>query len=85
MRVFSLVIVAIGIFAVCVFLFSLFISRGQYVYAVAMAALAVVLFFASQELYKYAVRLKKHEKENVPQDVDANSVCDPYPINTSPF
>ena len=66
-RVFSLVIIAIGIFAICVFLFFFFVFRGQYVYAVAVAALAVILFFGALELYRYAVGLKRHEKDSSPE------------------
>ena len=65
-------LVAIGILAVCVFLVFFFVSRGQYVYAVAVAALAVVLFFATQVLYRYAVRLRKHEKETGSKNLDAS-------------
>ena len=61
-RFFSLALMAIGIFAVCVFLLFFFASRGQYVYAIAIIALAVTVFLAALELYRYAKSLKKREK-----------------------
>jgi len=61
-RFFSLVLMAIGIFAVCIFLFFLFASRGQYVYAFAVIALAVVVLLAALELLGYVKSLKKREK-----------------------
>lgn len=71
-RVFSLVIIAIGIFAICVFLCFFFVLRGQYVYAVAAAALAVVLLFGALELYRYAVNLKRHEKDSSSENKNAH-------------
>jgi 4-hydroxybenzoate polyprenyltransferase len=56
---------AIGIFVVCVFLLFFFISRGQYVYAVAVIALAVIVLLAALELSRYAKILKKREKAAV--------------------
>jgi hypothetical protein len=64
-RFFSLVLMAIGIFVVCVFLLFFFISRGQYVYAVALIALIVLVLFAAVELLRYAKILKRHEKAAV--------------------
>ncbi len=64
-RFFSLAFVAIGIFVVCVFLFVLFVSRGQYVYAFAVMGLAVVILLAALELIGYVKALKKREKAAV--------------------
>ena len=64
-RFFSLAIVAIGIFAVCIFLFFFFALRGQYVYAFAVMALAVVVLLAALELLGYVKSLKKPEKAGV--------------------
>jgi hypothetical protein len=61
-RFFSLALMAIGIFVVCVFLFFFFISRGQYVYAVALIALIVIVLLAALELSKYAKILRKGEE-----------------------
>ena len=61
-RFFSLALMAIGIFVVCVFLLFFFISRGQYVYAVAVIALIVIVLLAALELLRYAKILKRHEK-----------------------
>jgi FlaA1/EpsC-like NDP-sugar epimerase len=64
-RFFSLALMAIGIFVVCVYLLFFFISRGQYVYAVAVIALAVIVLLAALELSRYAKILKRHEKAAV--------------------
>jgi membrane protein YdbS with pleckstrin-like domain len=64
-RFFSLALMAIGIFVVCVFLLVFFISRGQYVYAVAVIALAVIVLLAALELYRYTKILKRREKVRV--------------------
>ena len=56
---------AIGIFVVFVFLLFFFISRGQYVYAVAVIALAVIVLLAALELLRYAKILKRREKAAV--------------------
>jgi hypothetical protein len=64
-RFFSLALMAIGIFAVCVFLLFFFASRGQYVYAIAVIALAVVVLLAALELLGYVKSLKKREKAAV--------------------
>ena len=64
-RFFSLAILAIGIFAVCIFLFFFFALRGQYVYAFAVIALAVVVLLAALELLGYVKSLKKPEKAGV--------------------
>jgi len=61
-RFFSLAFMAIGIFAVCVYLLFFFMSRGQYVYAVAVIALIVIVLLAALELLRYAKILKRHEK-----------------------
>jgi hypothetical protein len=71
-RFFSLALMAIGIFIVCVFLLFFFILRGQYFYAVALAALAVVVFLATVEVLRYAKILKRREKTAVwPAEVSA--------------
>lgn len=64
-RFFSLALVAIAVVAVCVFLFVLFALRGQYVYAFAVIALAVVVLLAALELLGYVKSLKKSEKVTV--------------------
>jgi hypothetical protein len=64
-RFFSLALMAIGIFVVFVFLLFFFISRGQYVYAVAVIALIVIVLLAALELLRYAKILKRHEKAAV--------------------
>jgi cytochrome c biogenesis protein CcdA len=64
-RFFSLALMAIGIFVVFVFLLFFFISRGQYVYAVAIIALMVIVLLAALELSRYAKILKKREKATV--------------------
>ena len=56
---------AIGIFVVFVFLLFFFISRGQYVYAVAIIALIVMVLLAALELLRYAKILKRHGKAAV--------------------
>ena len=56
---------AIGIFVVFVLLLFFFISRGQYVYAVAVIALIVIVLLAALELSRYAKILKKREKAAV--------------------
>ena len=61
-RFFSLALMAIGVFAVCVFLLFFFASRGQYVYAVAVTALAIIVLLAALELLRYAKILKRREK-----------------------
>jgi len=53
---------AIGIFVVCVFRLFFFIPRGQYVYAVAVIALIVIVLLAALELSKYAKILKRRGK-----------------------
>jgi hypothetical protein len=64
-RFFSLALMAIGIFVVCVFLLFFFISRGQYIYALALIALMVIVLLAALELLRYAKILKRHEKAAV--------------------
>jgi len=64
-RFFSLALMAIGVFAVCVFLLFFFASRGQYVYAVAVTALAIIVLLAALELLRYAKILKRREKVTV--------------------
>ena len=64
-RFFSLALMAIGIFVVCIILLFFFISRGQYVYAVAVIALMVIVLLAALELSRYAKILKKREKAAV--------------------
>ena len=61
-RFFSLALTAIGIFVVCLFLLFLFVSRGQYVYAVAVIALMVIVLLAALELLGYAKILKRRGK-----------------------
>jgi hypothetical protein len=71
-RFFSLALMAIGIFIVCVFLLFFFISRGQYFYAVALAASAVIVLLAAVEVLRYAKILKRREKTAVwPAEVSA--------------
>jgi FlaA1/EpsC-like NDP-sugar epimerase len=64
-RFFSLAIMAVGIFVVCVFLLFFFISRGQYVYAFAVIALAAMVLLVALELSRYAKILKRREKATV--------------------
>ena len=64
-RFFSLALMAIGIFFVCIFLLFFFISRGQHAYAVALIALIVIVLLAALELLRYAKILKKREKAAV--------------------
>ena len=64
-RLFSLVLMAIGFFVVCVFLLFFFISRGQYVYSVAVIVLMVIVLLGALELSRYAKSLKTREKAAV--------------------
>jgi hypothetical protein len=64
-RFFSLALMAIGIFIVCVFFLFFFTSRGQYAYAVAVIALIVVVLLATVELLRYAKVLKRRGKAAV--------------------
>ena len=64
-RFFSLALMAIGIFVVCVFLLFFFASRGQYIYAIAVTALAFVVLLAALELLGYVKSLKRREKAAV--------------------
>ena len=73
-RFFSLALTAIGIFVVFVFLLFFFISRGQYVYAVAVIALIVIVLLAALELLRYAKILKRHEKAAV-QKTPNGTLC----------
>jgi hypothetical protein len=61
-RFFSLALMAIGIFVVCVFLLLFFASRGQYAYAVAAMALMVIVLLAALKLLGYAKVLKRRGK-----------------------
>jgi hypothetical protein len=61
-RFFSLALMAIGVFVVCVFLIFFFVSRGQYIYAVVVMALMVVVLLAALELLRYARILKRRGK-----------------------
>jgi uncharacterized membrane protein len=74
-RFFSLALMAIGVFVVCVFLLFFFASRGQYVYVVVAIALMVVVLLAAMELLRYAKILKRRGK-TVAQKIQA--ALDPH-------
>jgi membrane protein YdbS with pleckstrin-like domain len=58
-RLFSLVLMAISTFVVCVFLFFFFISQEQYVYSAAVFVLMVIVFLGALELLRYAKSIKR--------------------------
>jgi len=64
-RLFSLVLMAIGFFVVCVFLLFFFISREQYAYSVVVIVLMVIVLLGALELSRYAKILKRREKAAV--------------------
>ena len=64
-RLFSLVLMAISFFVVCVFLLFFFISREQYAYSVAVIVLMVIVLLGALELSRYAKSLKTREKAAV--------------------
>lgn len=53
-RLTSLAIISIGVFLACLVLFFLFVSRGEYLYAAAMAVLMVVTMLGAIKLLQYA-------------------------------
>ena len=64
-RLFSLALVAIMIFFLCMFLFFLFIWRGQYVYATAIVALMIIVVYGAIKLFQYAKTFRKiHRSSN---------------------
>jgi hypothetical protein len=64
-RLFSLVLMAISFFVVCVFLLFFFISREQYAYSVVVIVLMVIVLLGALELSRYAKILKRREKAAV--------------------
>ena len=58
-RLYSLAMVAIMIFILCMFLFFLFMLRGQYVYAVIIAGAMVLMVVGAIKLTQYARIFKK--------------------------
>jgi hypothetical protein len=70
-RFFSLALMAIGFFVVCVFLLLFFTSQGQYVYSVLVVALMIIALVGAVELARYAKILKRREKDRVSKNANS--------------
>jgi hypothetical protein len=71
-RFFSLALMAIGFFVVCVFLLFFFTVRGQYIYSVLVVTLIIIALVGAVELTRYAKILKRREKDRVAKMQIAN-------------
>jgi hypothetical protein len=72
-RFFSLALMAIGFFVVCVFLLFFFTSRGQYIYSVLVVTLMIIALVGAVELTRYAKILKRREKDRLQKMQIANN------------
>jgi uncharacterized membrane protein YqjE len=68
-RLVSLAIMAIGVFFICLVLFVLFILRGEYLYAVAVTVLMVVLVLGAIKLLQYAKTYREELKRHKPRHI----------------
>jgi hypothetical protein len=70
-RFFSLALMAIGFFVVCMFLLLFFTSRGQYIYSVLVVALMIIALVGAVEMARYAKILKRREKDRVSKNANS--------------
>ena len=70
-RFFSLAVMAIGFFVVCVFLLFFFTSRGQYIYSVLVIALMIIALVGAVIMARYAKILKRREKDRISKNANS--------------